>query len=176
MALGVTGCDSGGGGDSGTDGGSSSSGSTGSPTTDPGTTNPTTGNPSTTGEPGTTTGEPGTTTGDASSSTGEPTTGADSSSTGDASSSSSSTGAENLCPNGAEATEVTNDHQVPHGLTIEAAQLQPGTALMGLVMTGNHPHTIDLTADDVDTLLAGGTVTVANVDPGHSHDVTIGCI
>lgn len=173
MALGVTGCDSGGGGDSGTDGGSSSSGSTGSPTTDPGTTNPTTGNPSTTGEPGTTTGEPGTTTGDASSSTGEPTTGADSSSTGDASSSSSSTGTENLCPNGAEATEV-DDH--PHGLTIPADQLQPGTPLMGLTMSGGHPHTIDLTADDVDTLLGGQSVTVtSSFDSGHDHQVTIGC-
>lgn len=167
-AFGVTGCDSGDGGGAGTDSASGSSsgtsggGTTGSPDPSSTSSSPTTTDDSTTGSTGAV-GE------SSSGSGGESSSG---SSTGEAGSSSSG-GPQLQCQRGAEATEVDLH---PHGLSIAADQLQPGTPLMGLTMTGNHPHTVDLTADEVDALLAGQPITVNNVDAGHTHEITIGCV
>ena len=79
-----------------------------------------------------------------------------------------------FCENGAEATEVDLH---PHGLTIPADQLQADTPLTGLDLTGvQHSHTVDLSADDVNALLAGEEITVtSSFDAGHSHQVTVAC-
>ncbi|MBV1861367.1 MAG: hypothetical protein KUG77_23310 [Nannocystaceae bacterium] len=197
LALGVAGCDSD--GDGGTDA-EGSTGSTSSASTDPtnltdpsqgtdptDTTDPTssTGATSSTPDPtkgstggststGSTSGEgsTGSSTGESSSS--ETTSGEESSSS---SSSSSSTSGENLCGDGA--TDIEIDVHGGHGIMIAADQLQPGTALNDLDITGasGHAHAIDLSADDVDALLAGEEVTVSSTTgAGHIHQVTLGCV
>lgn len=174
LALGVLGCDSdddeGTGTDGGTTGGSTSTDPTDPSGPDP--SDPSEGTTSTTDPTGETT-SGGSTSGEEGSSGSSG--GAEGSSTGGEGSTggSSSTGAGELfCENGAEAIAVSGH---PHGLSIPAGMLQPGTPLEGLNVTGNHPHVVDLSADDVDALLAGQEIVVTNVDNSHSHDITIAC-
>lgn len=56
--------------------------------------------------------------------------------------------------------------------------LQPGTALEGLSIFGSgHPHSLDLTGEQVDALLAGEVVTAtSSFDSGHEHQVTLECL
>ena len=178
-ALGIVGCD--GGDDDGegtaTDAGTDSTSTTNAPTTD--STSSSSGN--TTDDPGTTSSSSGV---DDSGSSGSSGSGSGSESGSGSSSggeSSSSTGVEDLCPSGAVDIDWpgNNNHaNGPHAVMIDAAMLTPGTALTGVDIQGDsgHPHTIDLTGDDVDMLLAGGTITVtSSFDNNHDHDVTIGC-
>lgn len=63
-------------------------------------------------------------------------------------------------------------------MTIPEGMLQPGTALDNVDIQGGsgHPHLIDLSGNDVDMLLAGGSVTVtSSFDAGHMHQVTVAC-
>lgn len=173
-ALGVLGCDSDDDEGTGTDGGTTGSTSSTDPSdpsdpTDP--SDPSVGTSSGTDPTGETT-SGGSTGGEGSTGSSG---GGDSGSTGGDGSTggSSSTGAGELfCENGAEAIAVSGH---PHGLSIPEGMLQPGTPLTGLNVTGNHPHVLDLSADDVDALLAGQQIVVNNVDDSHSHDITIAC-
>ena len=194
LALGVAGCDSG--GDGGTDSGGST-GATTSTSTDPtngtdpsqgtdpaSTTDPsggTDGTSTTTDPTGGTSGgssSGGSTSGEGSTgrgSTGEPST-SDTTSSEESTSSPSTTG-DKTCAAGV--TDVAIDVHGGHGITIDADQLQPGTPLSDLDITGasGHSHAIDLSADDVDALLAGEEVTVSStMAAGHIHQVTLGCV
>lgn len=190
LVLGLAGCDSGGDGDTDGEGSTGSTSSDPTNVTDPsagtnptsptdpsgttdvtsGTTDPTEGSTGGSTSTGSTSGE-----GSTGSSTGE---GSSSETTsGEESSSSSSTSGENLCGDGA--TDIEIDVHGGHGITIAADQLQPGTPLTDLDITGasGHAHAIDLSADDVDALLAGEEVTVAStMGAGHIHQVTLGCV
>ncbi len=98
-------------------------------------------------------------------------------STGSTGGSTSTGSTVNLCEGGAVATAFTG--HAGHALTIDAGDLEPGTPLGGLNIQGGsgHPHTIDLSAADVDALLAGESVTVTSTfDANHTHDVTIECM
>lgn len=160
LAVGVVGCD--GDSDDGTD--SSASGTTGgtdsSSTGDP----PTTGSSSTTTDPSTTSAQ---TTGGSDSSSG--------SDSGSADSGSTSGGAAADCGRNGAGTQF-DLHE--HTLEISAEMLQPGTALEGLaVLGGGHPHTLDLTGEQVDALLAGESVTAtSSFGSGHEHQVTVECL
>ena len=173
-ALTITGCPS---DDTGGDG-STTDPTTGSPTTSPSGsgTSPTT-KPSTTDDPSTgdatstgpdttgSTGMPDT--------TGEPETGSTGSGSG---SGSGSSGSAADCSGGATDTVITGNHG--HAVVIAAGMLVAGTPLNDIDITGAgaHSHTIDLSADDVDALLAGESVTVtSSMDSMHTHMVTVSC-
>lgn len=80
------------------------------------------------------------------------------------------------CPDGAADTLITANHG--HALLIAPGTLLPSTPLTLIGIQGDsvHNHTIDLSADDVDTLLGGGSVTVTSSFFGHDHDVTVECV
>ncbi len=63
-------------------------------------------------------------------------------------------------------------------MDIPAGMLQAGTPINNIDITGtsDHPHFINLSADDVDALLAGESVTVTStMGAGHTHTVTVSC-
>lgn len=162
VAVGVVGCDS----DSGDGTDSAASGTTGG--TDPSTTGdpPTTGSSSATGDPSTT-GTPTT----------DQTTGSSDSGSDSGSSDSGST-TEGAVPNCGRNGATTQFDIHDHDLEISADMLQPGTALEGLAILGaGHPHSLDLTGEQVDALLAGESVTAtSSFGSGHEHQVTVECL
>jgi hypothetical protein len=69
---------------------------------------------------------------------------------------------------------VAANHAQPHVVTVTAAQMTAGMALM-LTLTGTptHTHTVDLTSGDLGTLRNRQPVTkTSTTDNGHSHGVT----
>jgi hypothetical protein len=179
-ALTITGCPA---DDTGSDG--TTGDTTGDPTTNPSTsmsgsgTSPSTTDSSTTVDPET----GSSSSSEGSSSSGEPTgssssggdTDTDTDATGSSGSSSSSGGAAD-CSGGAFDTAWTMDHG--HTLSIDAKDLQAGTPVNGVLCTlaNMHTHTVDLSGDDVDALLAGESIMViSSNDSGHMHTVTISC-
>lgn len=64
--------------------------------------------------------------------------------------------------------DITNNHG--HSLVLARGDLVAGQPIQ-LSMDGGHSHTVDLTAADVDALLAGNTVTKVSSDAGHTHSV-----
>ncbi len=76
-------------------------------------------------------------------------------------------------PNDIPGTIATN-HPAPHVVTVTAAQITAGTAVM-LTLTGTptHTHTVELTSGEVGTLKNRQPVTkTSTIDNGHSHEVT----
>ena len=71
---------------------------------------------------------------------------------------------------------VTGEVGTNHGHTAEitGAQLSAGGALsLDITGSSNHPHTVDLTAADVDQIANGQRVSKASsTDAGHTHTVT----
>jgi hypothetical protein len=176
-ALTVTGCPS---DDTGSDG---TTGSDTDPTTNPSTTmsgsgtSPSTTDSSTTQDP-----ETDSSTGTAGSSeTGEPETGSSSGSGGMTDTDTDATGSGSSSSGGAAVCTDTSIVNVPnhgHEVSFDASMLTPGTPLNNIDIQGasGHPHAISLSADDVDTLLRGGSVTVTSTEgAGHTHDVTVSC-
>ncbi len=87
------------------------------------------------------------------------------------------TGGEDLRTDDIEAeSTVVSDHS--HEITIPLADIlaaEPGEYTMSLV--DDHVHTIELTADDFEALLAGDAVTkTSSLDNSHTHDVTLSCV
>jgi hypothetical protein len=69
---------------------------------------------------------------------------------------------------------VAENHAQPHVVTVTAAQITAGMAIM-LTLTGTptHTHTVELTSGDLGTLRNRQTVTkTSTTDNGHSHGVT----
>jgi hypothetical protein len=87
------------------------------------------------------------------------------------------TGNEELCTEDITA-ESTLDQGHTHDITIPLEDIlaaEPGEYDMTLV--DNHIHTVDLTAEDFEALLAGDAVTkTSSEDNGHTHDVTLTCV
>jgi hypothetical protein len=80
------------------------------------------------------------------------------------------------CSDGANDTLISGNHG--HAVTIPAGMLQAGTPITGIDIGGasDHTHFIDLTADDVDALLAEESVTVTSTSANmHTHMVTVSC-
>ena len=98
-----------------------------------------------------------------------------SSSSGTGSDTDTDTGTGADCSAGASATTITKNHG--HTADIPPEMLVPATPVMDFDIQGDgdHAHTISLTGDEVDMLLAGMAVTVTSSDSGHTHDVTLLC-
>ena len=85
---------------------------------------------------------------------------------------------------GAEASDISNNHNTPHTLIdIPAGDITAGAEMTYTMELGGgmggHPHDITLTTDDFADLAAGMPVTVTSTTGGnnnHSHDVTLTCI
>jgi hypothetical protein len=67
---------------------------------------------------------------------------------------------------------VSSNHG--HSAVVTAAELTTGGALMlDITGTSSHPHTVELTADDVMAIAANQSVSKeSSVDASHSHTVT----
>ncbi len=67
---------------------------------------------------------------------------------------------------------ITNNHG--HTVVLTEAQLQAGAAVtLDLTQGGGHTHTVALSADQVQAIEGGDTVSVtSSVNSGHSHNVT----
>ena len=61
-----------------------------------------------------------------------------------------------------------------HTAVITAAQLNAGNALtLDITGTSNHPHTVELSAAEIDQIAAGNRVQkTSSSDAGHTHSVT----
>ena len=86
-----------------------------------------------------------------------------------------------MTPTGCSAETISANHG--HTLSIPVADLDATTdKVYSIAGTAGHDHTITLTATQLATLKAGGTVTVtssvtnAPTFGSHSHAVTVGCM
>jgi hypothetical protein len=81
----------------------------------------------------------------------------------------------NLCPSGANDTNITDNHG--HSLSISKEDVDAGAqktySIEGLA---DHPHSITLMVAHFTMLKAGNSVTVTSFSGGHSHDVTVDCV
>ncbi len=82
-----------------------------------------------------------------------------------------------MCTEDITITSSGNGHT--HTLTVTAAMLNAGVAVMGLetgaaANAGNHTHNVDLSADDIATIKAGGVVTKFTCHGG-DHEYVISC-
>ena len=80
---------------------------------------------------------------------------------------------------GSAETKATATHTIKDGMVKSCTLTDPGTGYTGYweVDVGDggngHIHTINLTQTEVNTIMAGGSVTSTTVDAGHTHDQTV---
>jgi len=76
-------------------------------------------------------------------------------------------------PRGYDITSTNNDNHT-HGIRVLCGDLSAGGAVTYTSTSTGHTHTVPLTMMDIQTIVAGGQVTItSSSDGGHTHNWTI---